>query len=65
MLNKICSNLMRRIQAIIFSKLERHVSMLPYDTPKAAIERDEDIRFDNTYGEIPDDTEVYMIDQCI
>ena len=37
--------------------------MLPHDTPKAAIERDEDIRFDNTYGEKPDSKDAYMIDQ--
>ena len=54
-LNKIYSSLMRRIQTIIFSKIERHLLMLSYDTPKAAIKRDEYIRFDNTYGEIPDD----------
>jgi hypothetical protein len=39
--------------------------MLQFNAPKAAQERDEEIRFDNQYGEKPDNKEAYMIDQCI
>lgn len=65
MLNQICSTLMVRIQLIIFSKFERHLSMLQHNALKAGIERDEDIRFDNTYGETADNNDTYMIDQCV
>ena len=38
--------------------------MLESNQAKAAQERDEDIRFDNTSGEKPDDKEAYMVDHC-
>ena len=56
---------MVRIQLTIFSKFDRHLSMLSHNTQKAAIDRDEDIRFDNTYGETADNNDAYMIDQCV
>ena len=46
-LNVVCTTLMERIQEIVFGKFERHLSMLQNNAPLAAVERDEDIRFDN------------------
>jgi len=39
--------------------------MMPYNTAKAAAERDEDVRFDAECGESPDSSTSYMIDQCL
>ena len=62
-LNKICTTLIARIQEIVFSKFERHLDMLQKNAPVAAVERDEDIRFDNQAGEKADSPDVYMQDQ--
>ena len=61
---RVCTALMQRVQKIAFEKFERHLNMLSLDTPKAAQERDGDIRFDSATGEVKDDEESYMYDQC-
>ena len=63
-LNAVCTTLMERIQEIVFSKFERHLNMLQNNAPRASVERDEDIRFDNQAGEKPDSPDAYMQDQC-
>ena len=63
-LNAVCTTLMERIQEIVFSKFERHLNMLQANAPRASVERDEDIRFDNQAGEKPDSPDAFMQDQC-
>ena len=55
---------MERIQEIVFSKFERHLNMLQANAPRASVERDEDIRFDNQAGEKADSPDAFMQDQC-
>ena len=56
---------MQEIADICRDKLNQHLKMLENTPFKASSERDQEIRFETLSGEVPDSSDIYMVDQCL